>query len=136
MKRSSLAVLLLTLHAFAWPQATDRAPVTDSISLMLSAFDTPDGSAKGILVGKLAQDVAAKYGPSDAILIDVSTVRRLPQEGCRLLNVKFEQVRGKRPGDKRRSTTSVIEIGLCRDGTQPADYVRSVSQQPKPSPKE
>lgn len=131
-----IALCFLLCVQGSWAQPTDRAPVTDSVSLMLAAFDTPDGNAKGILVGKLAQEVAAKYGPSDAILIDVTTVRRLPQEGCRLLNVKFQQVRGQRPGDKRRSTTSVVELALCRDGSQPADYVRSVSQQPKPTVKE
>jgi len=112
-------------------QAKDRAKVEDAASLMVAAIDAPDGRASGVLVGKVANAVAQKYGRSDAVLIDVSTVRKLAQQGCSLLHVRFQQIRVVVPGEKKpKNTSAEIEIGLCRDGSQPKEAVQRSDQPP------
>jgi hypothetical protein len=131
--RTILIVTALTAacHLAHAQHAKDRIKVESALSLMLAALDTADGKASGELVGKQASTVAKKYGPSEALLIDVSTVRKLAQQGCSLLHVRFQQIRVVPPGEKKpRNTSAAIEIGLCRDGSQPKEVASRPVQPP------
>ena len=119
----ALAIILLCVAsslASAQPVAQDRVKVEDAISLMLAAMNAPDGQAKGVLVGRLASEVSRKYGPTKAVLVDVTTVSKLPQEGCSLLKVTFHLVGAQLEGSpKPRDASPVVQLGLCKDGKQP-----------------
>lgn len=98
----------------------DRVKVEDATSLMLAAMNAPDGQAKGVLVGRLANEVSRKYGPTKAVLVDVTTVSKLQQEGCSLLKVTFHLVGAQLEGSpKPRDSSPVVQLGLCKDGKQP-----------------
>ena len=100
--------------------AQKRIPVQDARPLLVAAIDASSGEAHGMLVGEIADAVTQRFKGTSPIYIDVTTVRRYAQAGCRRLNVRFWQDGVQLPGvpAPRRQT---IDFGIhyCRDGQPP-----------------
>lgn len=126
----ALSALLLTLvltlptsklHAAEPPSPDARIPVDNIKPLLLQAIDAPDGRARGVLAGKIADVLTERFKGTSPIRIDVDTEKRFKQPGCSRLMVKVWQEGVLLPGatSPRRQT---VEIGLnyCRDGQPPS----------------
>lgn len=97
-----------------------RQPVEDFRLLLVSAIDAADGTAKGVLIGPMAEAISTKLKASGPILLDVTTLRRYRQEGCRRFNVRFSQKGIHLPsGGPARDQTLDMGLNYCRDGQPP-----------------
>lgn len=97
-----------------------RTEVSDARPLMLAALYAPDGAARGVLTGEVAEAITRRFGATSPIYVDVTTERRYSQAGCARLSVLFWQDGVLLPGAQtaRRQT---IEFGInyCLDGLPP-----------------
>lgn len=103
-------------------EATPRVAVNDPKVLMLAAIDAPDGRAAGMLTGELADAITQRFSATSALFMDVTTLARYAEDGCRRLNVRFWQ-EGIRltPGQAPKQQTIDIGINYCRNGQPPAN---------------
>lgn len=100
--------------------AQQRVSVPDARQLLISAIDATDGQAQGVLTGELADAITAGFRGTTPIHIDVSTLKRYAQAGCRRLNVRFWQDGVQLPGAPApRRQTIDFGIDYCRDGQPP-----------------
>ena len=100
--------------------AQQRVAVPDARQLLIAAIDAADGQAHGVLTGELADAITARFKSTTPIHIDVSTVKRYAQPGCRRLNVRFWQDGVQLPGAPApRHQTIDFGINYCRDGQPP-----------------
>ena len=100
--------------------AQHRFAVPDARQLLIAAIDAPDGQAHGVLTGELADAITARFKSTTPIHIDVSTLKRYAQPGCRRLNVRFWQDGVQLPGAPApRRQTIDFGINYCRDGQPP-----------------
>lgn len=112
-------ILLVMLHATSL--AAPSRSVTNPRELMVEAIDAPDGSAHGVLTGETAGAIARGFATDAPLRIDVTTLKRYSQEGCRRLNVAFSQDGVRLPGAASRGAQRVdFGIDYCRDGRAPA----------------
>ncbi len=118
----ALAAALMTASV-AQAEAPGRppgTPVEDLRVLMVSAIDSPDGRAKGVLVGQTAAFITGRFNASGPIVVEVSTERRFRQPGCSRLRLDFSQDGVNLPGaagPERR--TLGVGLNYCRDGMPP-----------------
>ncbi|PKB13834.1 hypothetical protein [Janthinobacterium sp. 64] len=123
-RRVSLALCAAMLCAASSvaSEATPRVAVNDPKVLMLAAIDAPDGRAAGMLTGELADAITQRFSATSALFMDVTTLARYAQDGCRRLNVRFWQ-EGIRltPGQAPKQQTIDIGINYCRNGQPPAN---------------
>ena len=100
--------------------AQQRVAVPDARQLLVVAIDAPDGQAHGVLTGELADAITARFKSTTPIHIDVSTLKRYAQPGCRRLNVRFWQDGVQLPGAPA-PRRQIIDFGInyCRDGQPP-----------------
>lgn len=112
---------MLCAATSAAPEATPRVAVNDPKVLMLAAIDAPDGRAAGMLTGDLADAISQRFSATSALFMEVTTLARYAQDGCRRLNVRFWQ-EGVRlaAGQAPQSQTIDIGINYCRNGQPPA----------------
>ncbi|MBW3512098.1 hypothetical protein [Janthinobacterium sp. NKUCC06_STL] len=122
-RRISLALCAAMLCAAtsAASEATPRVAVNDPKVLMLAAIDAHDGRAFGILTGELADAISQRFSATSALFMDVTTLARYAQDGCRRLNVRFWQ-EGIRLAEGQAPQKQTIDIGInyCRNGQPPA----------------
>lgn len=101
-----------------------RQPVEDLRVVLVQAIDAPDGQAHAVLVGASADAITAKFKATSPIFVDVSTLKRYSQEGCRRLRLALWQDGVLLPGalgtngPQRRSVA--FDLNYCRDGSPPA----------------
>jgi len=117
----TLGVVLTLLSSSSMAQTeVSRLPVENFRVLLVTAIDSPTGQAHGILVGPMIDALTSKIKASSPVLIDVTTLRRYQQEGCRRLNVRFWQQGVVLPG-KTIPQDQTFDLGLnfCRDGLPP-----------------
>lgn len=101
-----------------------RPPVQDLRVVLVQAIDAPDGQAHAVLVGAVADAITAKFKATSPIFVDVSTLKRYSQEGCRRLRLALWQDGVVLPGSlgangpQRR--TVAFDLNYCRDGSPPA----------------
>lgn len=97
-----------------------RLPVEDFRILLVRAIDSPDGSAKGILIGTMTEALTKRLQATGPVLIDVTTLRRYRQDGCSRMNVRFSQ-EGVHQAQGKAPRTQTLDMGLnyCRDGQPP-----------------
>jgi hypothetical protein len=123
-RRVSLALCaaMLCAGSSAASEATPRVAVSDPKVLMLAAIDAPAGRAAGMLTGELADAITQRFSATSALFMDVTTLARYAQDGCRRLNVRFWQ-EGIRltPGQAPKQQTIDIGINYCRNGQPPAN---------------
>ena len=117
---AAMAACIVLAVAAPGPLAQPRLPVTEVRTLMLAAFDAPDGAAAGVLTGPTAAAISQRFGTTSPILVDVQTLHTLPQPGCRRLQVRFSQQDVQLPGSPA-PRPQVMEFGVdfCRDGHPP-----------------
>ena len=122
--RVSLALCSAMLCAAtrAAPEATPRVAVNDPKVLRLAAIDAPDGRAAGMLTGELADAITRRFSATSALFMEVTTLARYAQDGCRRLNVRFWQ-EGVRLAAGQALHKQTIDIGInyCRNGQPPAN---------------
>lgn len=123
MKRPLLVpALALAAAASVHAQSSDagRVPVADVRVLMAAAIDSNDGTARGILAGKDAENITRFFQATGPILIDVTTVKRYAEAGCSRLRVAFSQD-GVHVSEKAAPTRKAVAFGIniCRDGKPP-----------------
>jgi hypothetical protein len=120
MKSSDFACLAVTALVASNATAQDRAQVQDARPLLIAAIEAPDGQARGVLVGEIADAITRQFKGTSPIYIDVTTERRYTQAGCSRLNVRFWQEGVQLPGAAApRRQTIDFGINYCRDGLPP-----------------
>ena len=120
MKCPVFAWLAIITGAILEASAQERIPVQDARPLLIAAIDASSGEAHGMLVGEIADAVTQRFKGTSPIYIDVTTVRRYVQAGCRRLNVRFWQDGVQLPGvPAPRRQTIDFGINYCRDGQPP-----------------
>lgn len=101
-----------------------RPPVQDLRVVLVHAIDAPDGQAHAVLVGAVADAITAKFKATSPIFIDVSTLKRYSQEGCRRLRLALWQDGVVLPGtfgaNVPQRRTVAFDLNYCRDGSPPA----------------
>ena len=117
----TLCFAMLCAAISAAPEATNRVAVNDPKVLMLAAIDAPDGRAAGMLTGEVADAITQRFSATSALLMEVTTLARYAQDGCRRLNVRFWQEGVKlAAGQAPHKQTIDIGINYCRNGQPPA----------------
>jgi hypothetical protein len=120
VKPRALAVLWIAACSAGSVMAQERTPVRDARQLLIAAIDAPDGQARGVLVGEIADAISQRFKATTPIYIDVTTERRYVQPGCSRLNVRFWQDGVQLPGEASpRKQTIDFGINYCRDGSPP-----------------
>ncbi|MGX9730149.1 hypothetical protein ACWYXO_05890 [Janthinobacterium aestuarii] len=117
----TLCFAMLCAATSAAPEPTPRVAVNDPKVLMLAAIDAPDGRAAGMLTGELADAITRRFSATSAVFMDVTTLARYAQDGCRRFNVRFWQ-EGVRLAAGQAPHKQTIDIGInyCRNGLPPA----------------
>ncbi|MDO9227354.1 MAG: hypothetical protein Q8M09_11885 [Pseudomonadota bacterium] len=90
---------------------------TSAKPLLLQAIDAPDGRSKGILVGTVAEKFVSTTGSSAPVRVEVTTVKRFKQEGCRRLNLRMSQADVPTKDGRKVVFAMDYGINLCRDGS-------------------
>ena len=117
----ALYAAMLCAATSAASETTPRVAVNDPNVLMLAAIDSPDGRAAGMLTGSLADAITQRFSATSALLMEVTTLARYAQDGCRRLNVRFWQEGVKlAAGQAPHKQTIDIGINYCRNGQPPA----------------
>ena len=120
MKGASRSVLLIVMAIVSRP--TMAVSEFDSIKpLLLQAIDAPDGRAEGVIVGPIAQHWKASTKSAAPLLVEVTTLKRFRQEGCRRLNVRFKQENVVSKEGKQTEFAMDYGINVCRDGSPPSE---------------
>ena len=114
---TSLAFVLSQLATVS----ADAAEYGSVKQLMLEAIDSPGGTARGVIVGPIAETFGATTGSMAHIVAEVSTLKSFKQEGCKRLSVRLKQ--GNVPTKDGRLVNFGVAYGLnlCRDGSPPTE---------------
>lgn len=106
--------------AAAWAEGSVRTPVPDARPVLLSALQSADGTAHGVLTGEIADAITKHFQATSPIYIDVRTEKRYRQPGCSRLKVLFWQEGVQLPDAKGpRKQTMEFGINYCTDGLPP-----------------
>jgi len=97
-----------------------RTPVPDARAVLLSALQSADGTAYGVLTGEIADAITKRFEAASPLYIDVSTEKRYRQTGCSRLKVLLWQ-EGVRLPETEMPRKQRIEFGInyCLDGLPP-----------------
>lgn len=118
-----LLPLLLATNIATAGAATATPPqreVTDLRALWMTAIDSPDGSARGVLVSPEMRAIAASMKTTSPLLVEVTTLKVYTQEGCRRLQMTIharDAVIG--PSPQPHNQDLVYGFNYCRDGRPP-----------------
>lgn len=104
-----------------------RRQVEEVRPLMIEAIDAPTGEAHGRLTGQIADAIGRQFKTNEPINIDVTTLIRYAEEGCRRLSVLFWQdgVQLEQGVPAKRQTVE-FGINFCRTGMPPRSLERPV----------
>ncbi|WUR15385.1 hypothetical protein E7V67_009870 [[Empedobacter] haloabium] len=120
-----LKTLLLAIPV-ALTEASELKSVASPRELMVEAIDAPDGAARGVLVGELADEIARAFTHGAPLKIEVSTLKRYRQAGCRRLNVRFTaDPAALSVPDGEPPKPIDFGIDYCRDGRPPSSRTES-----------
>jgi hypothetical protein len=122
---------LVVVCPFARAQET-RLPVDNLQPLLIAAIDSPSGTARGELSGKLGAAMMRLFKSDKPVLVDVSTLYRFKQAGCSRLNVRLSQG-AVVLNDASKPKDMVAEIGInyCRDGSPPNEFIDELKRKGK-----
>ena len=113
-------IFLALLQAEADSPAMPKS-VVNPRELMIEAIDAPDGRASGVLIGEMADAIGQGFSTTAPLRIDVTTLKRYQQEGCRRLNVAFSQDGVRLPGEATGNAHRIdFGIDYCRNGRPPS----------------
>lgn len=129
--------LLHLILALALPlSATAQTRVgTDYKVLLLEAVNSPKGTSQAELSGPVADKIRADIQrPQAVVLAEVSTVEKLPQEGCKRLMVRFTTPGTLIPTSdgKSRMLDMNMKLNMCPNGLPPGATSESSPQEKSP----
>ena len=122
MRVRLLACALLTTFAGA---AHAQAGIELADALM-GALKSPAGTYSGLLQGRMADYLRNALHTHSPLFVDVTTVRALPEEGCKRLRARITgpaaqtSAGTERPGTPAEMT---VELNLCANGRAPTHPV-------------
>lgn len=123
--RNIVALLLAGAASVAQAGTPARVAASGLAPLMVAAIDAPDGHAHGVLTGPMAGRIGQAFAATSPLYVDVSTLVRYAQPGCRRLRVLVwqEGVRFTAGAPAHRES---VEFGInyCRDGLPPRALTR------------
>jgi hypothetical protein len=104
-----------------------RRPVEEVRPLLIEAIDAPAGEAHGRLTGQIADAIGGQFKTAEPVNVDVTTLIRYAEEGCRRLSVLFWQD-GVQLGQGVPAKRQTVEFGInyCRTGLPPRSLERLV----------
>jgi hypothetical protein len=114
-------LLLSAALLMSAPAVAQRMPLTKDIRpLLVAAINSPHGIAQGVMVGEAAEVMLRRMGSAHPIEVDVKTLRDLPQEGCKRLEVTTRQKAVIEPGKKEPKDMALsYQISFCANGDFP-----------------
>jgi hypothetical protein len=115
MKKKLLFLACISMLASA-AQASDGNTVK---SLMLIALNSPDGTAKGIVEGAVADKIHATTGAYDPVRAEVTTIKRYKEAGCSRLAVKLIQPNTPTKEGPKTDFALNYELDMCKNGQPP-----------------
>ncbi len=127
MLRTILAACMLSSSVIALGQTATsaRRPVTEVKPLLIEAIDSPVGEAHGSLTGEVVDAIGHQFQTSAPINVDVKTLTRYAQEGCRRLSVLIWQDNVRLRPEAAGARQSVeFGINYCRTGLPPRSLVQ------------
>ena len=116
----AFAVVLMALAGlFVTPVfASTAGEVTDLRPLLVAAIDAADGRSTGTLAGPLAEVLRSRGISAAPLLVEITTLV-IYRQGCRRLNVRFQQrevtINNAPPADRGLA----FQLNYCRDGRAP-----------------
>lgn len=126
MKARIIAGIFLAIPAIAFA-AGDGMPLTsntgtDYRDLLLKAMDTKDGKVTADVTGKTAEMIRQQINrPNARVVAEVTTIERLPQDGCKRFNIRFTTPGTLLPmtdGSSQMLDMS-MKLNMCRNGFPP-----------------
>lgn len=114
-KLASIAVLLTLQHT----AIAEMAEYSSAKSLLVKAIDSPDGTARGILTGPIANFFGIVTRSNYPVTAHVTTVGEFSQPGCKRLNLHLSQQGVKAESGDERKFDVAYGINFCRDGDAP-----------------
>lgn len=112
---------LLTACTLFYVAIAQASEYTSLKPLMLQAIDAPDGKARGVIVGPIADKFQSTTGSTAPVMAEVTTLESFKQEGCKRLNVRLTQANVPTKDGKRIPFAIDYGINLCRDGSPPTE---------------
>lgn len=120
LKPGFYAWMVVASSALAQTGLVARREVTEIKPLMIEAIDSPQGQAHGRLTGELVDAIGRQFSTSAPINVDVVTLIRYAEEGCRRLSVLIWQEGVRlRQGDPGSRQSVEFGINYCRSGLPP-----------------
>lgn len=123
MLRTAFACLLLVVPLATRAQPA-RMPIDGSTDLYMKPLFTKaarEGQAHGVFTGQAAEFMRQRFNTDAPLLVDVRTVRALPQAGCKRLEVTTRQDRVYEPNKQAENKQFVYEISYCAHGDFPME---------------
>ena len=120
MKKRTLIFLFGSLFL-----ASNASNAAESVkALLVSALNSPDGTASGTVEGREVDYIHEKTGATDPVQAEVSTVKLFVNEpGCGRLALKLTQPNMPTKDGKTENFFMKYELNICKDGTQPTEGV-------------
>lgn len=103
---------------------------TNFKTILLEAVNSPSGRSTSEVTGNVADLIREKTGqPNARIVATVTTVRELPQSGCKRLKVSFDTpgTRFQTKEGSQRKLEMGFEMNLCPNGQPPGDDPKSTA---------
>jgi len=118
--------VLVSVMAVALTATAVAAEYENPSRLLFEAIDAPDGTARGVLVGPIAEKFRETTGSNAPVVAEVTTIKRFQQEGCRRLALRLTQNDVPTKDGKRVPFTIEYGLNLCRDGNPPDEALQGV----------
>lgn len=120
-KQSRCAALVAVILLTAAPNLSAAGEYTSVKAAMLEALDSPDGTANGTLVGPITDKFRHTTGSAAPVTVEVTTLKRFRQEGCKRFNVRLKQANVPAKHGTLADFVVGYHLNLCRDGSAPAE---------------
>lgn len=102
------------------PPVSARTAVDDVRVALRQAIDASDGQAHAVLNGAAADAITSRFKGTSPVYIDVWTLSRFGQDGCRRLRLALSQEGVVLPGTQSPQRQSVtLDLNYCSDGLPP-----------------
>ena len=115
MKQRLLCLAFLTVLA-STVQASESYSVK---ALVMKALNSPNGRARGIVEGKVADKIHATTGSYDPLRAEVKTLKHHKEEGCSRLAVKLIQPNTPTKQGTKTDFSLNYELDMCKHGMPP-----------------
>lgn len=117
---------IISFPALGHGGVVQRRPVEEVRPLLIEAIDAPAGEAHGRLTGQMAEAIGRQFMTTEPINVDVTTLIRYADEGCRRLSVLFWQD-GVQLAQGVPAKRQTVEFGInyCRTGMPPRSLERA-----------